>query len=126
VALRFKFRIRTLDHSSYRDFVRLTQTTSAWASKTGRGYSELQFSRELERPERCFLGAFHENRLCGYIAMKLQKLPKTQQARRCVHIDDIVIDPSYRGNGLTNVLLSEAEKFCIELDEAGVRIGLSG
>ena len=77
--------------------------------------------RELADPNLYLYAVLCEGRYVGWIS--LIYMPKVSRVKRgYVYVDELWVEPSYRGRGFARMLMAEAERLRTELKATGLRL----
>lgn len=78
--------------------------------------------KELENPNLYIYAMKMDNRYIGWIS--LVYIPKVGRwnGNGHIYVDELWIEPSYRGRGLSKILMREADMLKVQLNATGIRL----
>lgn len=82
-----------------------------------------QMKTQLSNPNLRVYAAEVENRYVGWISLVyIPKIGSRWQGRGHVYVDELWVEPGFRGNGLAKALMAKADEMQAEWNATGVRL----
>lgn len=82
-----------------------------------------QMQKELDNPNLHVYAAMVENRYVGWISLVyIPKIGSRWNGHGHVYIDELWVEPNFRGKGLAKALMKKADELKRELEATGIRL----
>lgn len=82
-----------------------------------------QMKKELANPNLFVYAVMVENRYIGWISLVyIPKVGSRWKGHGHVYIDELWVEPNYRGKGFAKALMKKADELKMELEAVGIRL----
>jgi len=82
-----------------------------------------QMKKELENPNLYVYAVMVEKRYVGWISLiYIPKIGSRWNGHGHIYVDELWVEPNFRGKGLAKALMKKADELIKELDAVGIRL----
>lgn len=118
------YRIEEIDRNNYHLFDDMVfWRENGFEREPSKASVSEQMQTELDNPNLHVYAAMVENRYVGWISLVyIPKIGSRWNGHGHVYIDELWVEPNFRGKGLAKALMKKADELKRELEATGIRL----